>query len=193
MRRLMPPSPVRFGISAACDHVVAVLAALALISCAAPTGRTGAEASVAIVGATVVHPEREAANAVDRDRTIVIAGNRIVQEGPAATVPVPPSAAMIDGHGKWVVPGLIDGHVHFFQSGNLYTRPDAADFNAVVPYAKEVERNKARLPATFKVWLASGVTTVVDVGGPLWNFDMRDAALRTPAAPRVLVAGPLIS
>ncbi len=83
--------------------------------------------------------------------------------------------------------------MHFFQSGNLYTRPDAADFNAVVPYAQEVARNKARLDATFKVWLANGVTGVVDIGGPFWNFDMRDRANATEAAPRVAVAGPLIS
>ena len=62
-----------------------------------------------------------------------------------------------------------------------------------MPYAKEVERNKARLPATFKVWLASGVTSVVDVGGPFWNFEVRDAARKSPAAPRVALAGPLIS
>src|SRR5262249_12623428 len=42
-------------------------------------------------------------------------------------------------------------------------------------------------------WLASGVTSVVDFGGPMWNFTMRDEALRTEAAPRVAVAGPLIS
>ena len=76
-------------------------------------------------------------------------------------------------------PGLLDSHVHFFQSGNLYTRPDAADFNAVVPYATK-SRNKARLNATFKVWLASGVTSVVDIGGPFWNFDMRDRAAASP-------------
>jgi imidazolonepropionase-like amidohydrolase len=92
-----------------------------------------------------------------------------------------------------VIPGLVDSHVHFFQSGNLYTRPDGADFTAVVPYAQEVARNKARLDATFKVWLASGVTGVVDIGGPMWNFDMRDRAAASPAAPRVAVAGPLIS
>src|SRR5206468_1836491 len=33
----------------------------------------------------------------------------------------------------------------------------------------------------------------VDIGGPFWNFEMRDAAARSPAAPRVAVAGPLIS
>src|SRR6266853_3910699 len=147
----------------------------------------------AIVGATVVYPDRDLPSAVASNSTVIISGGRIEAIGPASSTPVPAGAVRIDGKGKWVVPGLIDSHVHFFQSGNLYTRPDVADFNAWMPYAKEVERNKARLPATFKVWLASGVTGVVDIGGPFWNFDMRDAALSSPAAPRVAVAGPLIS
>jgi len=46
---------------------------------------------------------------------------------------VPKGARVVDSKGKWVVPGLIDAHVHFFQPGNLYTRPDVADFNAVMP------------------------------------------------------------
>src|SRR3954471_5868674 len=149
--------------------------------------------TIAIVGATVIHPQRELPAAMARNSTIIIDGARIVKIGPAASTPVPKGATRIDGKGKWVVPGLIDAHVHFFQSGDLYTRPDVADFNALVTYAKETERNKARLPATFKVWLASGVTSVVDIGGRMWNFDMRDAALKTEAAPRVAVAGPLIS
>jgi imidazolonepropionase-like amidohydrolase len=33
----------------------------------------------------------------------------------------------------------------------------------------------------------------VDVGGPFWNFEVRDAAAKSAAAPRVHVAGPLIS
>ena len=163
--------------------------AAALILAAMP----GRAADIAIIGATVIHPERELPAAVAANSTIIINGNRIERVGPAGSTPVPKGATRIDGKGKWVIPGLIDTHVHFFQSGNLYTRPDVADFNAVVPYAKEIERNKARLAATFKVWLASGVTSVVDIGGPFWNFEMRDAALASPAAPRVAVAGPLIS
>src|SRR3989475_5541706 len=147
----------------------------------------------AIVGATVVYPDRDRPSAGASNSTVIIAGGRIEAIGPASSTPVPAGATRIDGKGKWVVPGLIDSHVHFFQSGNLYTRPDVADFNAWMPYAKEVERNKARLSATFKVWLASGVTSVVDIGGPFWNFEMRDAALKSPAAPRVAVAGPLLS
>src|SRR5260370_12165326 len=147
----------------------------------------------AIVGATFVIPDRDLRSATASNSTVIMAGSRIESIGPASSTPVPPGATRIDGRGKWVVPGLIDSHVHFFQSGNLYTRPDVADFNTWMPYAKEVERNKARLPATFKVWLASGVTSVVDIGGPFWNFEVRDAALKSPAAPRVAVAGPLLS
>jgi hypothetical protein len=43
------------------------------------------------------------------------------------------------------------------------------------------------------VWLASGVTGVVDIGGPFWNFDVRDRTLGNDNAPRMAVAGPLIS
>jgi imidazolonepropionase-like amidohydrolase len=162
-----------------------------LAGCA--SGRVSEPHTVAIVGAVVIHPERDGASVASPDTTIVIRDARIEAVGPAATTSVPAGSLVIDGRGKWVIPGLIDSHVHFFQSGNLYTRPDVADFNRWMSYAKEVARNQARLSATFKVWLASGVTGVVDVGGPFWNFEVRDLARRTDAAPRVAVAGPLIS
>jgi len=152
-----------------------------------------AEPLLAIVGASVVHPERDSGPAVDADQTVIIAGDRIVAVGPVKSTRVPRGAARIEGKGKWIVPGLVDAHVHFFQSGNLYTRPDGADFNAYMPYAKENERNRARLPVTFKLWLASGVTSVVDIGGPFWNFEVREMARKSDAAPRVVVAGPLVS
>ena len=167
--------------------------AIAVVLGGCAGNRPDATSTLAIVGVTVVHPERDGANAVERDATVVITGDRIAKVGPSASVSVPSGAKRIDGQGKWLIPGMIDSHVHFFQSGNLYTRPDAANFNAVVPYEQEVARNTARLPATFKVWLASGVTSVIDIGGPFWNFDMRDAAAKSDAAPRVQVAGPLIS
>src|SRR4051812_25886121 len=143
-----------------------------------------AETVVAIVGATVVHPERDGAAAVARNSTILIRGNRIERIASAKTTSVPRGATRIDGRGKWVIPGLVDGHVHFFQSGNLYTRPDVADFNAVMPYLDEAARNKARLSATFKVWLASGVTSVIDIGGAFWDFEGGAAAPPRAAAPR---------
>jgi imidazolonepropionase-like amidohydrolase len=151
-----------------------------------------AEAVTAIVGGTAVYPEKPSTPAVP-DTTIVLSGDRIQAIGPSKSTAVPKGASVVNAKGKWVIPGLIDSHVHFFQSGNPFTRPDAVDATKVVPYAKEVERNKARLPATFKVWIASGVTSVADVGGPFWNFEARRAARESPVAPRVVVAGPLIS
>src|SRR5262249_12319561 len=145
---------------------------------------------VAIVGATVVHPEREGAAAEEPGANIIIEGDRIVSVG---RDPPPAGATVVDAAGKWVIAGLVDSHVHFFQSGNLYTRPDVVDLTGWLSRARERQGNRARSPATFKVWLASGVTSVVDVGGPMWNFEVRAAAERTPAAPRVKVAGPLVS
>jgi imidazolonepropionase-like amidohydrolase len=175
-------------------RLTALLALAALVA----SGATAASEKtsphfVAIVGASVVHPERTLKLATEKDQTVLIEGNRIRQVGPSKDVEVPEGATVIEAQGHWVIPGLIDAHVHFFQSGNLYTRPDAVDLRKWRPYDQEVARNKARLPETFKVWLASGVTGVLDIGGPFWNFDVRAAARASPAAPRVAVAGPLIS
>ena len=171
---------------------VVLAAVLGGAAIAAPTPDR-APGVIAIVGATVVRPEREATDAAMPESTVIISGNRIQAVGPAGQIQVPSGAQVIDGRGKWVIPGLIDSHVHFFQSANLYTRPDVVDLNFLVPYAEEVKRNTARLPMTFRVWLASGVTSVADVGGPFWNFGMRDAARASAVAPRVAATGPLIS
>jgi imidazolonepropionase-like amidohydrolase len=163
------------------------------VCAAGPQVSVSAAHVTAIVGATVLHPELEGDAAIARDSTILVEGNRITAVGPAAHTRVPRGATVIDAHGKWVIPGLIDSHVHFFQSGDLYTRPDVVDLNSLVPYAEELRRNRARLAQTFKVWLASGVTSVADVGGPFWNFEVREAARTNSAAPRVATTGPLIS
>jgi len=175
--------------SLTCLFLLLIIPALA----GAATSDAPATGIVAIVGATVVHPELDGGLAVSPNYTLIIAGDHIQAVGPTPTTRVPRGARAIDAHGKWVIPGLIDSHVHFFQSGNLFTRPDAADFGHFVSYASEVRRNQARLPQTFRVWLASGVTSVADVGGPFWNFEVRDAARAGPAAPRVATTGPLIS
>jgi imidazolonepropionase-like amidohydrolase len=128
-----------------------------------------------------------------RNGSIVIDAGRIRDIGPRNEVRVPNNAQVVDARGKWVLPGLIDAHVHFSQSGGLYTRPDEIDLRSRRPYAKEMEWIKEHLPNTFEKYLASGVTGVVDCGGPMWNFDVREIASRTKRAPRVAVAGPLIS
>jgi imidazolonepropionase-like amidohydrolase len=154
-----------------------------------PAAIAGAQPT-ALVGATVLNP---ADDTVVEDATVVIEGTRIAAVGPADEVEVPPDATVRDLSGRYVMPGLVDGHVHFFQSGGLYTRPDALDLRAARPYAEELRRIKARLPDTFRRYLRSGVTSVVDVGGPMWNLDVRARADTTAMAPTVVTAGPLIS
>ena len=43
----------------------------------------------------------------------------------------------IDGSGKWLIPGLVDAHIHLFQSGGIYTRPDIVDLREFKPYREE--------------------------------------------------------
>ena len=136
---------------------------------------------------TIVNP----ANARVESATVLIENGRITEADPKA---VPSAQArLIDCKGKFILPGYIDTHVHFFQSGDLYTRPDGVDLNKIRPYKDEIAWIKKNLPDTFARYLRCGITSVVDVGGPMWNFEVRKIASATEKAPRVAVAGPLIS
>src|SRR2546422_2724620 len=50
-----------------------------------------------------------------RDAVIVIQGSKIVTVPMAGAEPAPPDAQRIDAHGKWIIPGLIDMHVHYYE------------------------------------------------------------------------------
>ena len=144
---------------------------------------------IVIQSATLINSTGSAAI---RNSAIVIENGRIIDVGPRNDVRVPKNAQAIDARGKWVIPGLIDAHVHFSQSGDIYTRPDIVDLRKWRSYDMEMAWIKERLPFTFERYLASGVTGAVDCGGPMWNFELRDIASRTKKAPRLAVAGPLI-
>ncbi len=151
-----------------------------------------AQSSVkAIVGGTLVNP---GGAATIKNSVVLIEGNVIIKVGKKNEVKIPAGAEIIDAEGKWIILGLIDSHVHFFQSGGLYTRPDVIDLRKHVPYAEqELVQIRERLPDTFARYIRCGITSVVDVGGPFWNFKVRELARKTALAPRVAVAGPLAS
>src|SRR5438046_9747731 len=143
---------------------------------------------IALIGGTVINPAdgkitRNATVFVDNGRITNIAANMVMKFG----------GRTVDCAGKFILPGYIDTHVHFFQSGYLFTRPDGADLNSVRPYKDEVAWVKSHVNDVFSRYLHSGITSVVDVGGPFWNFEVRKAANQAAQAPRVAVAGPLIS
>jgi len=146
-----------------------------------------ADGFTVLAGATVFN-----ASGADpvQDAVVLIRGNTIVDIGPADRVPVPEGSKVHDVRGKWIMPGLVDAHVHFFQSGGLYTRPDVIDLRHVRPYAREIAGLRDRLPETLDRYLASGVTSVVDLAGPDWVLDLRQLAGRLPEVPRLLISGP---
>jgi imidazolonepropionase-like amidohydrolase len=154
-------------------------------------GEAGAPVShVAFVGATVW--DGTGAAPIE-DAVVLVRGDRIVQVGPRNAVAIPGGAVEHDVAGTWIVPGLIDPHMHFFQSASLYTRPDIIDLRETRSYESEQAEIQASLDVLFRRYLASGVTAVVDVGGPMWNFDVRERANSAEIAPRVAASGPLIS
>src|SRR5260221_14638613 len=83
----------------------------------------------AVIGATVVHPDRDLPSAVASNSTVIISGSRIEAIGPAGSAPVPAGATPIDGKGKWGVPRFIDSHPPLFPPCNFFTPPAAADFH----------------------------------------------------------------
>src|SRR5687767_3536211 len=126
-------------------------------------------------------------------QSVVINKERIEAIGPAKKIKDPANALVIDGIGKFLMPGMIDAHIHFFQSGSIYTRPDAVDLRKKVPYEKEKAFGLNNAADYMRRYLRLGITSVIDVGGPLANFTIRDSIAETAIAPNVLVTGPLFS
>jgi imidazolonepropionase-like amidohydrolase len=153
-------------------------------------GASGAFAQTAFVGATLF--DGTGADPV-QDAVVIVMGDRILEVGERDNTEIPDYLEVVDVSGKWIVPGLIDAHIHYFQSGGLYTRPDVIDLRAWRSYEAEMDRIEEDLEGTFRRYLASGVTSVVDVGGGYWNFEVRDKANKQLYAPRTAVAGPLVS
>src|SRR5437762_10658925 len=145
---------------------------------------------IALINGTLINP---GTSQIVQNATIVIDGDRIAAAGDAKTTSTPKDARIVDCKGKFILPGYMDTHVHFFQSGDLFTRPDVVDLTKIRPYRDEVAWVKSHLNDVFARYLRSGITSVVDVGGPFWNFEVRKIANSTTKAPRVAVAGPLIS
>src|SRR5438034_10630207 len=145
---------------------------------------------IALVNGTLINPDK---SQIVQNTMIVIDGEKIAAAGDAKTVSVLKDARVIDCKGKFILPGYIDTHIHFFQSGDLFTRPDIVDLSSIRSYKDEVAWVKSHLNDVFARYLRSGITSVVDVGGPFWNFEVRKIANSTAKAPRVAVAGPLIS
>lgn len=104
-----------------------------------------------------------------QNQTVYVKDGHILDLGPSTDVSPAPSNTIINGTGKYLIPGLWDAHVHF-------------------DYAESLA------PSMFALFLGYGVTSVRDTGGRLKKVKAwQDAAGRdSTAAPRVKIAGPLL-
>jgi imidazolonepropionase-like amidohydrolase len=108
---------------------------------------------------SMTHPGAEA------DQRVVVDGGIVRAVGPAATTPAPPGARVIDGHGRWLLPGLVDMHVHSFWSSSAYLLD-----------------------------LANGITSVREMNGFPWLLSMRaEARAGRLLAPNLYVAGHVLN
>jgi imidazolonepropionase-like amidohydrolase len=85
------------------------------------------------------------------DVTVLVDGGRIAGVGPAGALRLPSGARVIDGRGRWLMPGLADAHAHL-----VVTVGAAPDVRA---------RWQAVNERLLLVGLTRGVTTAVELGG----------------------------
>ncbi len=127
------------------------------------------------------------------DQTIVIANGIISSVQLSKKITVPAGAEVIDGKGKFIMPGLTDAHVHFFQSGGLYTRPDGIDLRAAKPYPDEIKWVHNNMEDFLRRYVQAGVTSVFDVGSTISFLKQRDSFAAKMYAPHIFMTGPLLT
>lgn len=126
-----------------------------------------------------------------KDVTILISGDTIQAIG--QSISVPDGARVIDLDGKYITPGLVDAHMHFFQTAFFDSRPDAADLRDSIPYLDVVRYQKEHPERYYEAYLRSGVTAVYDVGDFPWTIKLQKSAEDNSRAPHVAAAGMLIT
>ena len=126
-------------------------------------------------------------------QTVMIKDNIIANIQLSKKIKIPANATTIDGTGKFLMPGLTDAHVHFFQSGGLYTRPDAIDLRKDKPYDKEIEWVHHNMEDFLRRYLQCGITSVIDVGDTYSFLQQRDSFQNKNYAPSIYMTGPLLT
>lgn len=139
-------------------------------------------------------------NVVDVEKKKILANYTVlVQDGKIVSVDkdrqykLPAGTTIIDGTGKYLVPGFADAHVHFFQSGGLFARPDAIDLRKFQPYNKEIKWSHDNMEDFLRRYTSAGITSVIDVGATFNFLTQRDTFQKKNYAPAVYMTGPLLT
>jgi imidazolonepropionase-like amidohydrolase len=103
-------------------------------------------------------------------RTVIVSGERIAEVKDSRGVKPPTGAKIVDGTGKYLIPGLWDMHVH-----------------AMYP---------PRLDSWMLLFVANGVLGIRDMGSPMKMADVKhlreEIAAGSQPGPRIIDAGPIL-
>lgn len=120
---------------------------------------TTAFAQTAITNVSVIPMDR---NTVLKNQTVVIEGDKITAIGPSKSTKAPQGVTVIDGRGKFLIPGLVDSHVHLLS------------------------------PDQFPLYVANGVTTVFNLEGRPAHLEWRKQVAEGKLfGPTIFTAGPI--
>jgi imidazolonepropionase-like amidohydrolase len=111
-----------------------------------------------------------------RDRTVLLEGNRIAAVGPADEVRIPSGARELDLQGHTVIPGIVGMHDHTDYTG--------------------VRTRVALIHTAPRMYLGSGVTTIRTAGSlsPFAEVNLRrDVDAGRVPGPRIHISGPRLS
>jgi imidazolonepropionase-like amidohydrolase len=124
---------------------------------------------IVITHATVINP---GTSSVQRNRTVVVTGDRITSVSDAEKFQVPKNARVIDATGQYLIPGLWDMHVH-------------SAFGDWFPGGRDI---------ILPLFVANGVTGVRDMGGdvPVLMDWRKEIASGRIIGPRMVVSGPML-
>jgi imidazolonepropionase-like amidohydrolase len=139
-------------------------------------------------------------NVMDVENKKILAGYDVVAlDGKIVSIhkdrmyKLPPGTQVIEGSGKYLIPGLVDAHIHFFQSGGIFARPDAIDLRKFKPYTEEIKWVHDNMDDFLRRYLRIGITSVVDVGSTKNFLMQKDSFANKTYAPFISMTGPLLT
>ncbi len=127
------------------------------------------------------------------NQTVIITKNLISNIQKSNDENLPKNVTIINGTDKYLIPGLIDAHIHFFQNGGLYTRPDVIDLRKFKDYEQEIAYAKTDMETKLRRYLQNGITTVIDVGANYQFLKQRNDFTDKTFSPSIFMSGPLLT
>jgi imidazolonepropionase-like amidohydrolase len=154
----------------ACITIALACTATAHLRAQAPSTVPVDSSVTAFVGVTVIPMDSERRLV---DQTVVVADGLIRSIAPAGATAIPAGARRVEGRGRFLMPGLMDTHVH------------------IGPYTTEPTN---RLGAVVPLLLANGVTTARSMVGHDSHIALKTAVAEGRVlSPRLILAAPQIT